>query len=270
MREAQHENHKSAPLLESALVHCLMDSDAESLRLARRTRRCSMLLSTGIQAALLAAAVALPLFATQALPLIINDPPIPLPQDIRLVPVPQAAGTPSPATGPRKRPPGIYEPIAIPKDISPADAAGGQPAPDAELIGSGPIGVPDGIPGLNLPILTPERRTPPALLAPRDEPKPRVPISVSKGAQAAKLIYKVEPQYPALARQIRLEGKVELRAIIATDGTVQNLEVVSGHPLFIEATLQAVRQWRYQPTLLSGQPVDVQTYITVIFRMNRN
>ncbi len=88
--------------------------------------------------------------------------------------------------------------------------------------------------------------------------------------QAAKLIHKVEPRYPPLAVQTRREGNVELRAIIARDGTVQNLEVVSGHPLFVQASLDAVRQWRYQPTLLSGEPVEVQTYITVMFRLSRN
>lgn len=268
MREAQHERGKSESALETALSHCLMDSDAESLRLARRTRRRSMLLSTGIQVALLSAAVVAPLLAGETLPLIINDPPIPAPRGIRLAPVPPAVGNPVHNAGRRKPRPGFFQPIEIPKDIPPVNDVGNRGAPEADIAGNAPIGVPDGIPGLNLPQYDHDAR-PPAPIALRDE-QPRGPVIVSKGAQAAKLIYKVEPRYPALARQIRLEGNVELRAIIATDGTVQNLEVVSGHPLFIEATLQAVRQWRYQPTLLSDKPVEVQTYITVIFRLSRN
>jgi periplasmic protein TonB len=78
----------------------------------------------------------------------------------------------------------------------------------------------------------------------------------------------VEPLYPPLARQIRLEGRVELHAIIARDGSVQSLEAISGHPLLIPAALEAVRQWRYRPTILNGQPVEVDTHITVIYTLN--
>jgi protein TonB len=81
------------------------------------------------------------------------------------------------------------------------------------------------------------------------------------------LIYRVEPIYPPLTRQMRLEGKVELRAIIATDGTIQSLQVVSGHPLFIQSALTAVRQWRYRATVLNGQPVEIDTYITVVYTL---
>lgn len=79
------------------------------------------------------------------------------------------------------------------------------------------------------------------------------------------LIDRVEPVYPALARQTRREGKVELHAIIATDGTIKSLEVVSGDPLFLQSAQDAVRQWRYHPTILNGQPVEVDTYITVTY-----
>jgi protein TonB len=75
--------------------------------------------------------------------------------------------------------------------------------------------------------------------------------------------------YPPLARQTRISGTVRLHAIIAKDGTVQQLEVLSGHPLLVQAALDAVRQWRYQPTLLNGEPVEVDTTVDVIFSLNQ-
>jgi protein TonB len=83
------------------------------------------------------------------------------------------------------------------------------------------------------------------------------------------LTHRVDPLYPALAKQIRREGRVELHAIIATDGTVQSLEVLSGDPLFIQSALAAVREWRYRPTILDGQPIEVDTHITVIYTLNQ-
>jgi protein TonB len=85
--------------------------------------------------------------------------------------------------------------------------------------------------------------------------------------QEAKLINQVRPMYPALARQARVQGTVRLHAIIAKDGTIQQLEVVSGPPLLIQAARDAVLQWRYKPTLLSDEPVEVETYIDVIFTL---
>jgi len=86
---------------------------------------------------------------------------------------------------------------------------------------------------------------------------------------AAKVINRVNPLYPPLARQTRISGTVRLHAIIAKDGTVQQLEVMSGHPLLVQAALDAVRQWRYQPTLLNGEPVEVDTTVDVIFSLNQ-
>jgi TonB family protein len=83
--------------------------------------------------------------------------------------------------------------------------------------------------------------------------------------QAARILNRVQPVYPPLARQTRISGTVRLHAIIGKDGTIQSLEVMSGHPLLQQAALDAVRQWRYQPTLLNGEPVDVDTTIDVIF-----
>jgi TonB family protein len=86
--------------------------------------------------------------------------------------------------------------------------------------------------------------------------------------QGAKLIKRVEPIYPPLARQTRISGTVQLHAIIGTDGTVQSLEVISGHPLLLQAAMNAVKQWRYQQSLLNGTPIEIDTTIDVIFSLN--
>ena len=85
--------------------------------------------------------------------------------------------------------------------------------------------------------------------------------------QAARLVNKVTPLYPPLARQTRISGTVRLHAIIGKNGGVEQLQVVSGHPLLVQSALDAVRQWRYQPTLLNGDPVEVDTEIDVIFSL---
>jgi protein TonB len=82
-------------------------------------------------------------------------------------------------------------------------------------------------------------------------------------------IRRVEPAYPILPKQLGRSGHVELRAVIATDGTIQSLQVVSGDPLFYKSALEAVRQWRYRPTVLNGEPVEIDTFITVIYNIDR-
>ncbi|MFQ5817556.1 MAG: energy transducer TonB [Terriglobia bacterium] len=98
-------------------------------------------------------------------------------------------------------------------------------------------------------------------------PPPVKRIRVSMGVQSAKKINHVNPVYPPLARQARIQGTVRLEAIIAKDGSIQNLNVLSGHPLLVQAALDAVQRWRYEPTLLNNQPVEVVTYIDVHFRL---
>jgi protein TonB len=86
--------------------------------------------------------------------------------------------------------------------------------------------------------------------------------------ETALLVHRVEPVYPPLPWQMHREGRVELRAIIATDGSIQALEVESGDPLFYTSALAAVREWRYRPTILDGQAVEVETQISVIYTLN--
>ena len=88
---------------------------------------------------------------------------------------------------------------------------------------------------------------------------------VSLGVMDASLIHRVQPDYPPIAKLMRLSGTVVLRAVIGTDGEVRQIEVLSGNPILAEAARAAVRQWRYRPTLLDGQAVEVETQVTVNF-----
>jgi protein TonB len=92
---------------------------------------------------------------------------------------------------------------------------------------------------------------------------------VGGNVQAANLIRKVVPVYPPLAKQARIQGTVRFQAIIGKDGTIQNLQLVSGHPLLVSAAQQAVSQWVYRPTLLNGDPVEVVTTIDVNFTLSQ-
>jgi TonB family protein len=93
-------------------------------------------------------------------------------------------------------------------------------------------------------------------------------FNVAGNIQAAQLLERVVPVYPPLARQTRIQGTVRLYAILAKDGTVKSLEVISGHPLLIQAAVDAVKKWRYAPTLVSGKRVEVDTTIDVVFALD--
>jgi periplasmic protein TonB len=99
------------------------------------------------------------------------------------------------------------------------------------------------------------------------KPTPTVQrVRVSQGVTRGLLTYRVEPAYPPLARQARIQGVVVLTAIIDKDGNVQKLQLVSGHPMLAPAAIEAVKHWRYKPFLLNGQPLEVETTVTVTFR----
>jgi len=95
------------------------------------------------------------------------------------------------------------------------------------------------------------------------------PITVGTGVQSAKLLFGPKPAYPPLARAARVSGTVRLRAFIATDGGVRNVQLVSGPPLLVRAAYDAVLQWRYKPTLLNGVPVEVLTEVDVNFTLSQ-
>ncbi|MEZ5397045.1 MAG: TonB family protein [Bryobacterales bacterium] len=117
----------------------------------------------------------------------------------------------------------------------------------------------------NPTVAPPKPPEPQVAKKPEPPPAPSGPVKVSAGVQAARLIHRVEPVYPPLAKQARISGPVRLRAVIAAGGTVEYLQVVSGHPLLINAAVDAIKQWRYRPTMLSGRAVPVTTEIEVNF-----
>jgi protein TonB len=100
-------------------------------------------------------------------------------------------------------------------------------------------------------------------------PKPVVAKPPRMSAiEMARPIHRVEPVYPALARQMRISGVVELQGVIGTDGRIHELKVLSGHPMLVKAAVDAVSQWIYAPTILNGQAVEVAAPITVNFKLN--
>lgn len=155
----------------------------------------------------------------------------------------------------------LVAPKVIPKDVNIIKEE--ELPPDAGM--QGMAGVPGGVAGgsmggvLGSVIGGTKAPPPPKMIAKR--------VMVGGNVQAARLVNKVQPLYPPLARQTRISGTVKLHAIIGKDGSVQQLQMVSGHPLLVQSALDAVRQWRYQPTLLNGDPVEVDTEIDVIFSL---
>lgn len=109
--------------------------------------------------------------------------------------------------------------------------------------------------GTGIPLVPP----PPALVA----HPPRISHMME-----GNLIYKVQPIYPPLARAARVQGTVMLRAVISRRGTIENLQVISGHPMLVGAALEAVQKWRYRPYILNGDPVEVETQVTVNFSLS--
>ena len=102
------------------------------------------------------------------------------------------------------------------------------------------------------------------LAPPAPPPAPMHPLRISHWAEG-NLIYRVQPIYPPIARLARIQGTVELRAIVSKAGTIENLVVLRGHPMLVAAAMDAVRQWRYRPYLLNGEPIEVETEVTVNF-----
>ncbi len=93
-------------------------------------------------------------------------------------------------------------------------------------------------------------------------------VRVSQGVSQGLLVKKVQPNYPPLARQARIQGTVVLRAVISKDGAIEGLTLVSGHPMLAPAAIEAVKQWKYRPYLLNGEPVEVDTEVLVNFTLS--
>jgi len=93
-------------------------------------------------------------------------------------------------------------------------------------------------------------------------------ITIGGNVQQAKLISQPAPVYPPLAKQARISGVVHLQVVIAKDGTVKDIALISGHPLLVPPSFEAVKNWRYQPTLLNGDPVEVLTQVDVNYTLS--
>ena len=156
----------------------------------------------------------------------------------------------------------LLQPSFVPSTTPQIDDHGVQPAPDVRGVGvPGSTGTGDrGILG---------SFGDPSPISPPPVPAPTRTLPVSHWAEG-NLIYRVQPNYPPLARQARIQGTVELRAIISRMGTIENLTVLSGHAMLAPSAVEAVRHWRYRPYLLNGEPIEVETEITLNFILGGN
>ncbi len=213
----------------------------------------------GLQLLLLLALVVIPLFHTD---------PLPKRQMLTMLYAPPAA--PSNATRLRAPTPTYTSTsIGIPTPIPRTQEA--PPPPDdttSGVAGAVPGGVDGGVPGGVLSEVVGSTRSVP-VLAKTPEPTPIKRIRVASRVAEANLIHDVAPQYPPEAGRARIEGTVVLMAVIGKDGSVQDVRVESGLPLLAQAAIDAVKQWRYRPYLWNGEPVEVDSLITINFTLSR-
>ena len=258
----------------------LEDSLFASRPSARTQKPATLALSVVVHGALGAALVLIPLFQSQVLPQIPLFEPLRPPVGLgnRAIPV---VGTPKPASGASTKAPelsALIAPIVIPNKIALGEVDG----PSTNLGYTPGIGGPGGPGAGGIPFgdlfslgATPPPLPPPPVPAPPPpppvaEPVPTTPVRRSQGVVQSNLIHTVQPVYPRLAIATRTQGTVILEAVITREGTIDSsrLRVLTGNPLLDSAAIEAVQQWRYRPTLLSGQPVEVLTTITVNFKLN--
>jgi periplasmic protein TonB len=224
----------------------------------------TVILSMGLQIGFLAILILIPLIYTEALPRTLMSsvllapppppPPPPPPAAVQVVKIKPVAHLMDAGK--------LIAPKVIPKDVkiikeeeAPPDMGGVSGGVPGGVAGGSMGGVMGGVIG-GVGTAAP----PPPKVTPKR-------VSVGGNVQAARLVNRVQPVYPPLARQTRISGTVKLHAIIGKNGAVEQLQVLSGHPLLVQSALDAVKQWRYQPTLLNGEPVEVDTEIDVIFSL---
>jgi protein TonB len=155
----------------------------------------------------------------------------------------------------------LREPTKIPKQIKMLKEDEAPPPTVAGVVGGVPGGVAGGSMGGVLGGIVGSSLPPPKVATPTK-------VRVSSGVVAGNKISGPNPTYPQIARTARIQGQVVLQATISKQGTIENLQVISGHPMLTQAALDAVRQWKYKPYLLSGEPVEVDTTITVNFTLS--
>jgi protein TonB len=245
----------------------------------RRKKPFTLAISTIVHVLLVTTLIAVPLMQTHAMPPIALPPPVqsagPQVRIVKLAAASSANRVPQRSPVPLQTDV-VFAPTTIPKEIAIIDDAD-----DAFVAGIGDairglsfgpgsgsiIGVPGGG-GIAVPHVAAPPPLPPAPVPP---PAPKIeirePIRVSSTLQKSRLTKQVDPVYPPLAKTARIEGAVVLEATITEAGTVDNLRVISGNPLLVPSVIDAVKQWRYQPTLLNGMPIEVITTITVNFKL---
>ncbi len=240
------------------------DSLIESAGRIKTKRGWTTVLSFMMQILLIGFLVLVPLIYTEALPkqqlvsfLVAPPPPPPPPppaaaEVVRAVKVIQTDIIDGQLRTPTKIPEKVQ---MITEDVAPPPMASGG------VVGGVPGGVPGGQMGGVLGGII--SSTPVAV------PKVAAPsrVRVSQGVVQGNAISQPKPLYPQMARMARVQGSVVLHAVISKSGAIENLRVVSGHPMLQQSALDAVRQWRYRPYLLNGEPVEVETQITVNFNL---
>ena len=238
-----------------SLQSCLVEGDAEQRVRERRVRRKALITSVLVQASVLAALILVPLFAKPERLVTAIATPVP--------PYRRVSGQ----TNTTERPRTDIRHICVrcfnshPANLDTNRIESSTLEEPGQDIGPGVPAVP--CPScIDIPTAGPQ-----APIA--SEPRRQRPPLVRTHIDPAMLVHRVEPVYPTLAKQLGRAGRVELRAIIATDGTIQSLQVVSGDRLFYQSAMDAVRQWRYTPTVLNGEAVEIDTFITVIYNINR-
>jgi len=153
----------------------------------------------------------------------------------------------------------LRTPTKIPKKVEMIKEEEAPPPMMAGVVGGVPGGIPGGSMGGVMGGIVGSTALIPKVAVQR--------IRVSSGVTQGLVVHRVEPLYPAIAKAAHVQGTVILAAVIGKDGTIQNLHVVSGHPLLQGAAMDAVKQWRYRPYILNGEPVEVDTQVTVNFTL---
>ena len=238
-----------------AFSRCLVEGDTEESARERKIKRRAIGISIVLQSVGSAALVIAPLFAKP--PELVERRVVPIPPYSHAAPRHTNQQTEVRAPAQHWRDP-IYAPTNVPARVPRLTADNSAQPPTIPGTESAPTGRENVI---GILVGEDSRRQPP----PPDIHEKKI-VAVGH-IDPALLTKRIEPVFPPLARQIRRSGRVELHALIATDGTVQALEAVSGDPLFVSSALEAVKQWRYKPTYLNGQAVEVDTYITVIYTL---
>lgn len=226
-------------------------------------KRATLPIAYTFEVLLVGLAALIPLINTQALPISFNltKPVLPPPRGSGPAPQPQSH-TIIHASSPNK----IVAPAMIPSVIRYNAHETAQPPAVGPYIPGLPPGSGGATEGPLIGFFPTEPGPPPATAKPAANTTQR--ISLPSVIESAKLIYGPKPEYPPLAIRARVQGTVKIHAIIGTDGTVQELTVLSGSPLLVPAARDAVATWRYQPTLLNREPVEVETEIEVKFVLN--